>query len=316
MDKKKLFIATAIATVLVVLIGAIIVGVACSDTAEPMAKKLTLEDIDRIPRRPSVLCLSPSFVEIMYRINREDHIIAVTEGCDFPSDAKTLPNLGSSIDLDWELVEQLPIDVVMLTPSHKIEHARFAKLGKKVIVGDVVSLDSVINTIWTIGLLFNEEDFVEQWMMELDLALTVLKKKSVARDARGEEAPKVLFVLGHEEDFSGKIIVAGARLFYGDVIVKAGGVNAFQGAVETAAITFEELVALKPDIVIDVVPPVDLFQRLEYESKIKSSWEERLGKDEKNQQPIKVEVFSESWARRPGPRVIELINNVGKIVFQ
>jgi hypothetical protein len=64
------------------------------------------------------------------------------------------------------------------------------------------------------------------------------------------------------------------------------------------------------------VPPVDLFQRLEYESKIKSSWEERLNKDEKNQQPIKVEVFSESWARRPGPRVIELINNVGKIVFQ
>ena len=41
-------------------------------------------------------------------------------------------------------------------------------------------------------------------------------------------------------------------MFYGDVIVKAGGVNAFQGAVETAAITFEELVALKPDIVIDV----------------------------------------------------------------
>lgn len=316
MDKKKIFIATAIAVLLVVLIGVIIASVAGSTDTEPSANKLKLEDIKRVPRSPSVLCLSPSFVEIMYRIKREDHIMAVTEGSDFPSDAKSLPNLGSSINLDWELVEQLPIDVVMLTPSHRIEHARFAKLGKKVVVGDVASLDSIVNTIWAVGQLFNEEDFIEQWMMELDLTLTVFKKKAATRDARGEDTPKVLFVLGHEPDFSGKIIVAGAKLFYGDVIVKAGGANAFQGAVETAALTFDELVALKPDIIIDVVTPVDLSKLAESESQIKSSWEAKLKTVEQNQHPIKVEVFAESWARRPGPRVIELINNVGKIVFE
>lgn len=317
MDKKKICIASAVAAALVVLIGVIIASVAGSTkSGDGAANKLKLEDITRVPRAPSVLCLSPASVEMMYRIKREDHIMAVTEGCDFPSDAKSLPNLGSSINLDWKLVEQLPIDVVMLTPSHRVEHARFAKLGKKVIVGDVASLDSIVNTIWAIGQLFNEEDFIEQWMMELDLALTVLKKKAAKRDARGEDAPKVLFVLGHEADFSGKIIVAGAKLFYGDVIVKAGGVNAFQGAVETAALTFDELVALEPDIIIDVVEPVALSKLAECEAEMKTAWERKLAEEGDSEQPIKVEVFAESWARRPGPRVIELISNVGKVVFE
>ena len=30
----------------------------------------------------------------------------------------------------------------------------------------------------------------------------------------------------------------------------------------------------------------------------------------------KVAVFADSGARRPGPRIVELINNVGKLVFE
>lgn len=317
MEKKKLIFASLITIVIIAIIGYIISSyVACFDAAETTAKKITIEEINRVPRSPSVLCLSPSFVEIMYRIRREDHIMAVTEGCDFPTDAKTLPNLGSSIDLDWELVKKLPIDVVLLTPSHRLEHARFAKLGKKVIVGDVASLDSIINTMWSIGQLYNEEDFIEQWMMELDLSLTVLKKKAAIREARGDAAPRVLFVIGHNPDFSGEITVAGQKIFYSDVITKAGAENAVNVPAEIVDITFEELVAIKPDIIIDVVPSVDLLQQAEYVAGIKSSWDEKLNAEQNGKHSVRVEVFAESWARRPGPRVIELINNVGKIVFQ
>lgn len=316
MEKKKIWVVSAFAAVLVILIGIIIASVAGSTSGGVATNKLRLEDINRIPSHPSVLCLSPSFVEMIYRIKSEDHIMAVTDGCDFPSEAKTLPNLGSSINLDMDLVEKLPIDVVMLTPSHTVEHAYFAKLGKKVIVGEVFSLDSIINTMWSVGQLFSKEDLIEQWVMELDLSLTVLKKKAVTRDARGESAPRVLFVLDHKPDFTGKIIVAGSKLFYGDIIVKAGGENAFQGAVETGAISFDELIALKPDIVIDIATPVDLSQRAEYVSKIKAAWEAKLNSNGQSQKHVNVEVFAESWARRPGPRVIELINNVGRLIFE
>lgn len=319
MNKKKMFVAVAVAVVMVGLIAVIIMNVAGSAedrVVEPSSKKLTIDDFNRAVRSPSAICLSPSFVEIMYRIKCEDCILAVTEGCDFPSDAKTLPNLGSSINLDWKLVEQLPVDVVMLTPSHRVEHARFAKLGKKVIVGDVASLDSIVNTMWSIGQHYNEEDFIEQWVMELDLTLTVLKKKAATRDARGDAAPRVLFVIGRNKDFSGKIFVAGQKIFYSDVIKKAGGVNVIQDNVETAALTFDELVALEPDIIIDVVAPVDLSKLAECEAEMKTAWETKLAEAGNPEQPIKVEVFAESWARRPGPRVIELISNVGKVVFE
>ena len=78
----------------------------------------------------------------------------------------------------------------------------------------------------------------------------------------------------------------------------------------------EELVALKPDIVIEVAAPVAYEQKAEYVAMIKSSWDEKLNAVKQDKHSIKVEVFAESWARRPGPRVIELIDNVGKIVFQ
>ena len=316
MNKKKILVPIAIAVLLLIVIIAIISCVAKSTKDESSKGKLTLDQIDRVPRRPSVLCLSPSFVEMMYRIKCEDHIMAVTDGCDFPSDAKKLPNLGSSINLDWKLVEQLPIDVVMLTPSHTIEHARFAKLGKKVITGKVDSLDAICNTMWAVGQLFNEEDFVEQWMMELDFTLTALKKKASMRDARGDEPQKILFVLGHTPDFSGDIIVSGAKLFYSDVILKAGGVNAYQGAVERGIITFDELVALQPDIIIDLANPTDLLNRAEYESNIHSAWMKKIAETKKFEKTPKVAVFADSGARRPGPRIVELINNVGKLVFE
>lgn len=317
MVKKKILVAIIISLALIGLISFIIVGVSASvDADKACDNKLKIEEINRVPKSPSVICLSPSFVEIMYRINCEDHIMAVTDGCDFPSDAKNLPNLGSSINLDWKLIEQLPIDIVMLTPAHTIEHVQSRKLGKKVIVGEVASLDSIINTMWKVGVQFNKSDLVEQWVMDLDLSLTVLKKKAALRDARGESAPRVLFVLDHSHDFSGKILVAGSKLFYNDVIVKAGGKNAYKGAVETFAMSFDELVALKPDIVIDVVPPVDLAQRSDCESKIKTTWVERFSNYDNLDKTPKVVVFSETWARRPGPRVVELINNVGKIVFE
>lgn len=319
MNKKKMFVAVAVAFVMVSLIVAIIMNVAGTAedrVVEPLSRKLIINDFNHVVRSPSAICLSPSFVEIMYRIKCEDCILAVTDGCDFPSDAQNLPNLGSSINLDWKLVEQLPVDVVMLTPSHSVEHARFAQLGKKVIVGDVSSIDSIVNTMWSIGQLYNEEDFIEQWVMELDLALTVLKKKAATRDARGDDAPRVLFVIDRNKDFSGEIFVAGQKIFYSDVITKAGGVNVIQDTVETSALTFEQLVALKPDIIIDVVEPVDLLEQAEYESKIKTAWEAKLAESVGSEQSIRVEVFAESWARRPGPRVIELISNVGKIVFE
>jgi iron complex transport system substrate-binding protein len=309
MGKKKFFVAGFLAILSIVVIILLIVEVVKTASVEEIV-------VEREPKRPSALCLSPSFVEMMYRINSEDYIAAVTDGCDFPSDAKTLPNLGSSIKLDWKRVDRMPIDVVMLLPNHTIEHARFAKMDKRVIVGGVDSLDSICNTMWAVGQLYKKEDSVEQWMIELDLTLTVLKKKIVTRDARGEDAPKIAFVLDHKPDFSGKIIVAGMKLFYNDVIKKAGAENVFQQPVETGALTMEELVALKPDIIIEVAPPVAYEQKAEYVAMIKSSWDEKLNAVKQDKHSIKVEVFAESWARRPGPRVIELIDNVGKIVFQ
>ena len=316
MNKKKFFLSAVIAALLILLIVALISSIVGSTRDVAKNERLTLDQIKRVPHRPSVLCLSPAFVEMMYRINKEDHIMAVTDGCDFPTNAKQLPNLGSSINLDWKLIEQLPIDVVMLTPSHSIEHARFEKLGKKVITGKVDSLDSICNTMWAVGQLFNEEDFVEQWMMELDIALTVLNKKIATREARGDSAPKVLFVLGHTPDFSGDIIVSGAKLFYGDVIHKAGGENAFQGAVETGIITFDKLVELKPDIIIDLAEPVDLLNRSEYESKIQSAWIKKIAGTNQFEKTPKVAVFADTGSRRPGPRIVELINKVGKLVFE
>jgi ABC-type hemin transport system substrate-binding protein len=317
MKNKKLLVSVVIAFLLLVVIGLIIGGVAKSvgDSSKDASTSAGIENFDRKPRRPSVLCLSPSFVEMMYRINREDHITAVTDGCDFPSDAKSLPNLGSSLKLDWKLVEKLPIDVVLLLPNHSIEHAKFLGMGKKVIEGRVDSINSICDTMWAVGQLYNEEDFIEQWIMDLDLSLTVLKKKATMRDARGDATPKVLVVLNHNDDFSGEILVSGLKLFYSDVVKKAGGENAFQSAVETASISFAELVALEPDIVIDIASPVGIMDRHEYVSKKTQEWRTMLEKASTSEKQIKVEVFAESWARRPGPRVVELLNNVGKVIF-
>lgn len=329
MGNKKVFSAAIVTFILVGLICFVIFSVVGSTNTFEEEQEfnndvvvvetstgIKREDIKRVPNSPSVLCLAPSFVEIMYYIDKEDHIMAVTDGCDYPSDATTLPNLGSSLNLDWELIEGLPIDIVMLTQSHMVEHARFAQLGKKVIVGDVASLDSIINNMWALGQLFKEEKVVTQWMVELDQVLTDLKKKTVMRDARGDSAPRVLFILSHEPDFSGQIVVAGSKLFYSDVIEKAGGENAFLEAVDTAVLTFEELIALSPDIVIDIAVPSNLSQRAEFELDVKSSWDGKLKSLEQANRSIKFKVFTESWARRPGPRVIELIDNLGKVVFE
>ncbi len=75
--------------------------------------------LDKIPQR--IISLAPGNTEILYALGLADRIVAVTDYCDYPPEAKEKPSIGgfSTPNLE-EIVNHSP-DLILVTSIHEGE---------------------------------------------------------------------------------------------------------------------------------------------------------------------------------------------------
>jgi len=76
-------------------------------------KKDEIVEGTKTPQR--IIALSPSTVEIIYQLEQEDHLVAVSRFCTYPPDVTNKPQVGGYLDLDFEtLLKHQPDCVILL----------------------------------------------------------------------------------------------------------------------------------------------------------------------------------------------------------
>lgn len=188
-----------------------------------------------------IVSLSPSNTEILADLGLIDRIVGVTEVCDYPPEVKDKPHIGGYSAISIEKVSAAQPDLVIasdLTPKETV--TRLSDLGLPVAVVAPRNIDHMIRDIRMVGTLTGSEHRAEELIEQLSERLD-----GVLPCPSASGRPTVAHVVWHEP-----LYVSGNDTLQNDVIVHAGGENAFADRNGWSTVSLEEFLIKNPDIII------------------------------------------------------------------
>ena len=198
-----------------------------------------------------IIALSPSIVEIIYKLGLEARLVGVSRYANYPPDAKTKPSVGGYLDLHIEKVLELEPDCIILLREQEKLSARMHQLGICTITVDHRDTAGVLESIHTIGKQLGHGGKARDLV---DSIQTQARKQSAAHSPITPK-PRVLVCI--DRDTSAKhlqqVIIAGSAGYHRELVEMAGGKNAYEGPIPFPSLSREKLIALKPDVIIDLV---------------------------------------------------------------
>ncbi|MFA4849249.1 MAG: cobalamin-binding protein [Methanoregula sp.] len=250
-----------------------------------------------------IISFSPSNTEILAALGLADRIVGVTDACDFPPEIKDKPKIGGFSSISLEKVAAAKPDLVVaahLTPPGTV--SRLRDLGIPVVVLVPGNIDDMVKDIRMVGVITGTNDRAETLVGNLTRRLSAVSSipKSASR-------PVVVHVVWHDP-----LYISGNGTLQNEVIVRAGGINAFAGRNGWVTVSLEEFRAINPDIILvnggngmgkkgsDVI--FDIFQNDPRYAALNAVREEHI-------YAVDADIIS-----RPGPRIVDAVEEVASLI--
>ncbi len=197
-----------------------------------------------VPENPiRVISLAPSITETIYDLDQEKRLVGVTQYSTYPTEAKSLPRVGSYVRLDIEKIAALKPDLCLAikdgNPKHIVD--KIVSLGIPVYVIDPRNLLQIMDTITRLGSLLHAEQTAAELVADMEKRIGQVQ----AQVKKARFKPRVFFQIDAEPLFS-----AGNNTFIHELIELAGGINAAAGEDTYPRFSWEDILVLQPEIVL------------------------------------------------------------------
>lgn len=211
------------------------------------APRLLQDQVGRnvtVPERPRrVIALIPSLTEIVYALGQGDLLVGATEFANEPPAAAKLPRVGSYLHLDIERIVALRPDLCLASRDGNPEHLvrRIEELGIPVFALDPRTLPEISDSVTLLGELLDarpQAAAITRGMAAKMAAVDRLVKNTGKR-------PGVFFQID-----ASPLISAGRDTFIDRLIIGAGGRNLAGNRVSYPRFSWEDILALQPEVVI------------------------------------------------------------------
>ncbi len=190
-----------------------------------------------------IISLAPNITEILYAIGAQDQLVAVTDYCKYPPEARQKEKIGGFINPNLEKIVSLNPDLVIVTadsPQDKL-FGQLERLRIPVFVINPGSLNETFQTISQIGEVCGRKENAEKINVSLRQRVAKIEEK-----IKSALRPKVLLLWSEDP-----LITAGKDTFTDDLIQLAGGINiAHDSNIKYPKYSMEEILRRKPDIII------------------------------------------------------------------
>ena len=250
---------------------------------------------------PRIVSLAPSLTELVFILDMGDHLVGVTDHCNYPPEAKTKPRLGGLKTISLEAVISRNPDIILGTEDGNEQSLldQLRNLHLRLYTFQPRTLEEVLDTIRSVSKVLGKEGRGQELVKELK-AKQALVEKAVA----GAKPVPAILVFQHEP-----LILAGPGTFANDLIQKAGGVNlAADARIPYPRYSLEMLIEKSPEVIIDVsMSEMEGAEKLA--SQYWSQWPDLPAV--KNQ---KVAVLDSDLVTRPGPRLFLSLVQLAKIL--
>ncbi len=250
---------------------------------------------------PRIISLAPNLTEIVFALGMGDHLVGVTDHCNYPPEVKTKPRLGGLKTISAEAVLAQDPDLVLATLDGN-EPAlldQLAGLGLKVKSYQPRNMDQVLDTILAVGRELGKEDHAEQLVAELKA-----KKEFVDKSVAGVK-PVPAFLFFQREP----LIAAGPGTFGDDLLKRAGGVNlAADAQIPYPHYSLEVVIEKAPAVIVDV--SMGEVERAQQEATdYWSRWPDLPAVKSKRVFALNTDLIT-----RPGPRIFQGLLDLAKIL--
>lgn len=189
-----------------------------------------------------IISLAPSNTELIYSLHAENELLAVSDVCDFPPEAKTKERVGNLTSVKMEKIAILHPDLVLLVSGQETIANRLEKHGFKTLILDNSSISKIGSNLIEIGKACHKEREAQALSLAFNKALNelrVLTQRSVSK-------PRVFICV-----WPHPLMSAGKGSFINEGITICGGMNC-TGDINQAypRVNPERLLVLKPDMIL------------------------------------------------------------------
>jgi iron complex transport system substrate-binding protein len=194
-----------------------------------------------------LVALSPSVNEILFALGAGERIVANTEYCNYPPEAKAKPKVGGYFSPSVEKIIALKPTMVIMQENNAHLAGQFRRLGISVEVVRIDTYPSIRRSILRLGKIVRNEAEGERIVQGLDRKMASLR--GIVKNQ------KILMVFGHNTDLSKPLYVSGQNLYFDDIIRASGNVNALQSRRRgQPVVNLEQIIGMNPDIVVLLAP--------------------------------------------------------------
>ncbi|NQV33213.1 MAG: ABC transporter substrate-binding protein [Phycisphaeraceae bacterium] len=254
-----------------------------------------------------IVSLSPSITECLFALGLGHRVVGVTNYCDYPAEALTKAKVGGYYDLSYEAVVALDPDLVIGLPSHEDKLADLEALGLSLLILDLQRVDTILASIETLGRVSGVPEPADRLVVGIRQRMAAVKARAI-----NAQRPRVMITASRQLDSDriDEIYIAGKGGFYDEMIVLAGGINAYQGDLPYPKLSGEGILRLRPDMVLDMVP--DLAIKGISEASVLQQWASVPGLAAHEQGRVKL--FTEDFVVIPGPRFIDTLEKMAEAI--
>ncbi len=252
----------------------------------------------------TIVSIQASNTEIAFALGLGERIVGVSDYCNYPPEALEKEKVGGQ-DINVEMVLSLQPDIALVTDYHNETHPdilkQFEEAGIKVIVvGETSSFEEVYKNIEMIGKATGTEEKANEMITDMKDRLTAIKQQA----AEITEKKKVWVEVSPSPD----IFTTGKNTFMHEMLESIQAINAAEDQEGWVKLTEEEIVQLNPDVIITTYgyyvenPSEQVLAR--------KGWQDVLAI--KNEQVFDVD---NDTVTRPGPRLIEGVETLAKLIY-
>ncbi len=254
-----------------------------------------------------VVSSAPSITETLFALGLGDRVVGVTDYCRYPKEATHKPRIGGYLSPSIEAVVAQRPTLVLLLPEHADIETALNRLEIPTLRLHNDSVDEILSTIQTIGSVCHAEAASKDLLSSIQKRIT-----TVESETKSMPVVRTLITMGRSMgsgDVS-DVYIAGQKSFYNDLIRMAGGINVYTGEIPIPAVSKEGLVALNPEVIVDMIPKTEGVETISQES-ASQEWKDL---------PIeavkygRVFVFEELHSVVPGPRFVDLLEHLASTI--
>ena len=204
-------------------------------------RKITIK---KFSEKLRIISIAPSMTELFFQLDNGESLIARSNYCDYPPNAKKLPSIGSIIEPNIEYIIALKPNLIVASDHftkesvHKLEQLNIpVYIGKQ---GE--NLEDFYQIIKDMGQIIEKSEKAEVLINKMQSQVADIKQRVQNQNYH----PKVYYMIsfGESGDYT-----AGKNTFIANLIRIAGGINV---ADDTSGWGYsrEKLFSAQPDIIL------------------------------------------------------------------